>query len=426
MKNTSTDQKGCCPTLDPKQLCEVMHFNYRLNYRPESETFREFANFPVGIEVKFSFTYKRCPGGLLQGDLVYTNTLLPGEIVRLFTSDRRTTFTLDTSTAAANRNVQSSEESFQAQQMSDSMFDFTSKDSQNSSYTNKAHVDGHGDAGVDILGFGGEANMSGNFNSSGTSSFANELNQHAQSKQNETAMSTRKASSVSVGEVQTRAHTETSSEDHYESSSREFKNPNHCHAITFLFYQIDKSYTITFSLDAITIRVYNSQLDNARISPTPFTPSDGIGILSTHVLATDAQKFSPAADATTNAARGLFINPAFFNQEQQPLPQAVIQKVTDIVKNELVQVGLLNKDGSVSDSAQKQYGFSSSMALPTPGIMVKGCIDDCDICEDDVHQALKLDLENKQLQNQLLKRQIDLLDKSQEYRCCPEATVETE
>src|ERR1700688_2794329 len=116
MKNKLTDQKGCCPTLDPKQLCEVMHFNYRLNYRPEAETFREFANFPVGIEVKFSFTYKRCPGGLLQGDLVYTNTLLPGETVRLFTSDRRTNFTLDASTAVANRNVQSSEESFQAQQ----------------------------------------------------------------------------------------------------------------------------------------------------------------------------------------------------------------------------------------------------------------------------------------------------------------------
>lgn len=30
-----------------------------------------------------------------------------------------------------------------------------------------------------------------------------------------------------------------------------------------------------------------------------------------------------------------------------------------------------------------------------------------------------LDLERKALENQLLKRQIDLLDKAQEYRCCP-------
>src|SRR4051812_35662432 len=171
---TTTNQNGCCPSLDRKQLCEIMHFNYRLNYRPESEEFRQFANFPVGVEVKFSFTYKRCPGDLMQGDLVYTNTLLPGESVRLLTSDRRTKFTLDTSTAAANRNVQSSEESFQAQQMSDAMFDFSSRDSGNSSYNNKAHVDGHGDASADLLGFGGEANMSGNFNAEGTASFANE------------------------------------------------------------------------------------------------------------------------------------------------------------------------------------------------------------------------------------------------------------
>jgi len=206
---TTTNQNGCCPSLDRKQLCEIMHFNYRLNYRPESQEFQQFANFPVGVEVKYSFTYKRCPGDLLQGDLVYTNTLLPGETVRLFTSDRRTKFTLDASTATANRNVQSSEESFQAQQMSDSMFDFSSRDNQNSSYTNKAHVDGHGDAGIDVLGFGGEANMSGNFNAEGTSSFADELNQHAQSKQHESTMSARKASSVSVGETQTLAHTET-------------------------------------------------------------------------------------------------------------------------------------------------------------------------------------------------------------------------
>lgn len=419
---TPIANQTCCPSLDRKQLCEVMHFNYRLNYRTESEEFRQFANFPVGVEIKFSFTYRRCPGDLVQGDLVYTNTLLPGETVRLFTSDRRTKFTLDTSTAAANRNVQTSEESFQAQQMSDSMFDFTSRDNQNSSYTNKAHVDGHGDAGVDILGFGGEANMSGNFNSEGTASFANELTQHAQSKHNETAMSTRKASSVSVGEVQTRAHTETSSEDHYESSSREFKNPNHCHAVTFLFYQIDKTYSVHFKLDAITIRVYNNQLDNTRISASPFTRSTGVGVLSTNVLATDIDNASLATDRLTGNIRNQFTGASFSTFDVQPLPQFVVQGVADIVKKELIQTGLINDDGSETEKAETQYGFHSHMALPTPGIMVKGCMDDCDICEEDVHEEIKLNLENKRLQNQLLKRQIELLDKSQEYRCCPAAS----
>jgi hypothetical protein len=32
-------------------------------------------------------------------------------------------------------------------------------------------------------------------------------------------------------------------------------------------------------------------------------------------------------------------------------------------------------------------------------------------------------LERKELENTLLQRQIELLDKSQEYRCCPAGTV---
>jgi hypothetical protein len=424
---TKSTQTGCCPSLDKKLLCEIMHFNYRLNYRPESADFlNKFANFPIGIELKFSFTYKRCPLELVEGDLVYTNTLLPGETVKLFTSDRRSKFTYDTSSASANRNVQSSEESMQAQQMSDTMFDFSSKDTGNSSYKNNSHVDGHADAGVDILGFGGEASMSGNFNSSGSSQFANELSQHAESKHNESAMSTRKANSVSVGESMSRTHAEGSSEDQYESSSREFKNPNHCHAVTFLFYQIDKTYSIDFSLNSITIRVFNKQADNARVSANSFQNSDGLGILSTNVLATNQ---AATMIASGRVASGILpgtilggINPSGFSSEV-PLTKAVITTVTSIVTKELVDEGLINADGTVSDAAKKQYGFQTTMALPTPGIMVKGCMDDCDICEPGVQRGLELDLQNKHLQNELLKKQIELLDKSQEYRCCPPAPV---
>jgi hypothetical protein len=425
-KLTQTD---CCPSLNKKLLCEIMHFAYRLNYRPESPNFLEkFANFPVGIELKFNFTYKRCPGDLVEGDLVYTNTLLPGEKVKLFTSDRRSKFTYDTSSASANRNVQSSEESMQAQQMSDTMFDFGSKDSGNSSYQNQSHVDGHGDAGIDILGFGGEANMSGNFNSSGSSQFARELTQHAESKHNESAMSTRKANSVSVGESMSRTHAEGSSEDQYESSSREFKNPNRCHAVTFLFYQVDKTYTIEFTLDSISIRVYSKQSDNARISANPFTGSNGVGVLSTNVLATNAE----AVAAGKNVASPLLLNRVgigigpVINPSEIPLTKSVITAITAIVTKELVDEGLLKPDSSVSDAAKKEYGFKTNMALPTPGMMVKGCMDDCDICEPDVQKAHELELQYKQLQNELLKKQIDLLDKSQEYRCCPPAPVVTD
>ena len=52
--------------------------------------------------------------------------------------------------------------------------------------------------------------------------------------------------------------------------------------------------------------------------------------------------------------------------------------------------------------------------IPTPGIIVKGCIDDCDVCEPELEKKIQLELEEQELKNQLLKRQIELLDKSQD------------
>ena len=46
----------------------------------------------------------------------------------------------------------------------------------------------------------------------------------------------------------------------------------------------------------------------------------------------------------------------------------------------------------------------------------KGCLDECDICEPALKQQMALDLVRMDLQNQLLKKQIELLEKSQQYR----------
>ena len=45
--------------------------------------------------------------------------------------------------------------------------------------------------------------------------------------------------------------------------------------------------------------------------------------------------------------------------------------------------------------------------------------DECDICESELKQQMALDPVRMGLQNQLLKKQIVLLEKSQQYRCCP-------
>jgi hypothetical protein len=85
-----------------------------------------------------------------------------------------------------------------------------------------------------------------------------------------------------------------------------------------------------------------------------------------------------------------------------------------------VTAGLLSAVGStVSPQARKTFEVTTESCLPTAGVIVKGCLDTCDICEPDVHRKIQLDLDEQELRNQLLKRQIELLDKSQEYRCCP-------
>jgi hypothetical protein len=103
------------------------------------------------------------------------------------------------------------------------------------------------------------------------------------------------------------------------------------------------------------------------------------------------------------------------------LTAAERQKALDEVKAELARVGLLDKEtGLVSPQAQERFGYTRTTSLPTPGIIVKGCLDDCDVCEPELHRSIELDLERKALENKLLARQIELLDKAQEYRCCPD------
>jgi len=406
--------------MAPDDTCDILDFHYRLNY-PVTVS-QAGIQAPIPVEVKLHFRLTRCPGPFALGNLLYTNTLLPGEKVKLFTSDRRTKFTFDTTSQVSYRNTQTSEESEFMHQTSDMLFDTSSRDSGNSSNQSHAHVDGHGDAGVDILGLGGSANMSGNFDSNSLSTFLNEHSSHAQSSANAAEMGVRKSASVSIGEVQTRTHTQTESEDHFESSSREFSNPNKCHAVTFLFYQINKTQTLTYRLEAIDRRVILGQTDFTKVTLNQLTPSSGVGRTSLNLLATDPQ-------ARFNDFRAIGIVPPDRPGPTSPFP---IQQTIPInlrtlalqqVDQELTDAGLLGADGKVAPAAQAEFSFEKKFSLPTPGILVKGCLDDCSICEPTLDREIQLELEKKELENKLLQRQIELLDKSQEYRCCPAGTI---
>lgn len=415
----------CCPDLQPSDNCDVLDFQYRQLYPVTVGDQRR----PVTVEVILNVRLERCSGPLTLGDLVYSTTLFPGEKVRLFTSDRRNRFTFDSATRVSYRHEQTQEEHFYMASWSDFMSDLTVRDSSRSSNTNKGHFDTNAEtSGVFESIFSGPSiDVSGNYNSSSTSEFLRELSQHARSSHRRAEMGSRVASSVSIGEVQTRTHSEGESEDHFESSSREFSNPNRCHAITFFFYRINKTQTVKFKLESIERRIVDSAADT-RVTNNPFVSRGHVSVIPNGVLATDSkridvervaqvaanQEFQTAGGrAAFNPALGAF-GPATFVPKVgvEPLSPEIRAEALKAVDQDLVNAGLLDAvGGKVTQEKVREISFENKFSLPTPGVLVKGCLDECNICEPALDEEIELDLERKRLENERLKREIELMGK---------------
>ena len=420
----------CCPDLKPSDNCDVLDFHYRQVYTVIVR------DKPVSVEVTIHARLSRCTGPLTLGDLVYSTTLFPSEKVRLFTTDRRSRFTFDSSTKLSYRTEQTQEEHFYMSSMHDFMSDLESSDRRTSNSTSKSHSDGHAGTGnfLENLFNGPSVNMSGNHNSQTTSEFLRELNQHARASDHRSEEATRTASSVSIGEVQTRAHSEGESQDHFESSSREFANPNKCHAITFFFYRINKTQILKFTLEAITRRVIDPAA-NTRVVNNPPLSRGQVGVIPADVLATDPKRIeiqtvarqSAILDRQVNLRDNLVagINADVFRSDVKPFPPEVRAEALKAVDQDLVKAGLLEKvGGDVSKDIVTKISFERTFHLPTAGVLVRGCLDECDICEDARKKEIELDLERKRLENEKLKREIELMDKDQQHRCCPAGEVE--
>lgn len=435
--NNLTETHGtgvpCCPALVTDEACDVLDFHYRLTHNTAVVS----GGRRVAVEVIIHARYQRCPGPMALGDLVYSTTLLPGETVRLFTADRRTRFSYDSASQVSYRNEQTSEERYYMASMSDFMSDLTVRDGGSANSASHGSATGHGGTSGAIESFfvGASVDVSGSYDASSTSSFMRELTQHASASEHRSALGARAASSVSVGEVQSRTHTEGESEDHFESASRQFSNPNHCHAVTFFFYQINKTQKVRFTIESIQRRVIDPTADT-KITHNPFVSDGDVSAIPNAVLATDDSRLKVEAQARQSVAAKLQTDAAISitrtnrtflgaNIEQEPIPPALAAKALQQVDHDLIKQGLLNENGEVTDEVRQSFSFERTTSLPTPGLMVKGCLDECNICEVAVVQSRQLDIERKQLENELLKKQIELLAQSQAYRCCPAGETDT-
>jgi hypothetical protein len=424
---------GCCPVLAKEPCCDILDFRYRLPHRVSvSEAGQKAA---VTVEVILHLRLTRCPGPLSLGDPVHTITLFPGEKVKMFTSDRRSRFTLDSSTNVSYRSEQLSEERYYMAAMQNSMSDLSVTDSGHSSNSESGKWDFHGDASGSLGFFSASAdtNARGSHSASSTADFLRQLHTHSTASANQAVQATHAAASLSIGEVSSRTHVQTESEDHFESSSREFANANRCHAVTYFFYRLNKKQIVKITLEAIERRV-DDAASPTRVSLNPPLSRGQISVVPNSVLATQkdrvaveqigrdsvAAKERTAFSASRTAGIGSpTFDTAAFQVATDPLPDALRKAALKQVDANLVAEGLLTPAGAVDPKAQKIFEVTVESCIPTPGLIVKGCLDTCDVCEPELHQKIQLELKEQELKNKLLERQIELLDKAQEYRCCP-------
>jgi hypothetical protein len=175
---------------------------------------------------------------------------------------------------------------------------------------------------------------------------------------------------------------------------------------------------------------------NTKVAVSPFASRGDVAVVPTAILATAENRLEVEArgrrsvaaaqeDAILGGGSLRTVGTAIRLQQAvpqlaEPMAAAVRTAALKQVDDSLIATGLLDRQtGRISETTKKKFSFEATSSLPTPGLLVRGCIDDCDICEPARQKEIDLDLERKSLENQLLKRQIELLDKAQKYRCCP-------
>lgn len=443
MATTAADQPGthvaeleCCPELVDHECCDRLDFKYTLKHRVRVPGTR----FPVTVLVTLHFRFERCPGPFTLGDLVYTTTLLPREKVRLATTDRRTRFMYDAETKVSYRHAQASEEQYFMASFARELTDLNVNEDGSSESHSWGDWQGSADSSYATAVFvgGGQASIEGEYDDQSTRAFARSMSRHAESSSQRSVQATRTSSSVSVGEVSSRSHAEGETEDHFESASRLFENPNHCHALSFFFYRIDRLQNVRFRLVRIE-REIEDPAAPTHVASRSLPPTTGVSVLPADVQATAADRIDVEERATQSAlatvaartkqarALGSTGRFAFAIETEEPLDAGLRAKALEQVDEGLVQAGLLAAvGGDVDEKAVAELSWERESCLPTAGIIVKGCLDECDVCEPEVHDAIKLDLDRKALENELLKKEIELLEQSQEYRCCPKGEEEPE
>src|SRR6266571_2899448 len=140
---TKVEDIPCCPEFDKCPPCDVLDMRRRLSF---PTAVRTESGQPVTVEVILHTRFTRCSGPLALGDIAYTTTLLPGEKVRLATTDRRSRFSFDSESKLSYRSEQVSEEQYRLRALRAFMSDENVVDRGKDNYSEQGKWDFHGDA----------------------------------------------------------------------------------------------------------------------------------------------------------------------------------------------------------------------------------------------------------------------------------------
>lgn len=411
----------CCPDLETGPSCDVIDLRYAFQSRVVVN------DRVVPVTLIFHYRLERCSEGLALGDLAYTTTLLPGEQVRLFSSNRHTRWSYDSATSQSYRHETTSEESYLTWGIARAATSLSVAESGSgqSSYE-ESWAEGGGGASVSLFGLIeiGGGGGGGSYDSNSAYAFNRTLSQHTSAASSQVAAGVRAASSTSVGEVQVRNHAEGESQERIESSSRTFSNPNKCHAITYLFYRLMKKQRIRFRLVAIQRLVNDPRAPGIADLRPDTRPKTGVSVRPQRVLATQHDRLEIERMARTAAAEELRADAEFqradnatrFASQASPIEPDLREAAMKESLRDLAAVGLVDREtGEPTDRIVAELSWEREELLPTPGLIVKGCIDECNTCEPALKRSIELDLQRKELENKLLARQIELLDRSHDY-----------
>lgn len=391
-ENIKMSVMECCPELEHQSSCDALKFRYRLPFFPLPDGMKQ----RIPVDVILYFELERCSGPLVISDPIYSTTLLPGEQVRLFTSDRHTQWSYDSESKLSYRHQTTSEESYYAAGMAEAMSDLTvnEKGSSRSSYED-SWAEGGGGASFSFFGLikVGGGGGGGSYDSESTNSFSHSLSRHAESASRYVAASVRAKSATSIGEVEQRKHAEGESEAHQR-------------------VPVDTTGRIMIKPEIISA-ASKERLEKEKMART-----------------SAAERQQTAASAVGFQQAGLYTAASYksaqmvFERSDPTYDIHARKAAIEAVDRELINAGILEqKTREPSDAFVKELYWEREEILLTPGIIVKGCLDECATCEPALLKDIELDLERKKIENEMLKRQTELLEKSQEYRCYPGESV---